>query len=117
MSDLDRPLAERDLAPLLAQITKTSDDIAHIVSALSSQSAASMLTNALLLRELGRTGIVNIDALKAEAIERAHQFNQPAFRSEVVTAITSIFGDDPAIGVEPARFRVIDGGLSQPPKG
>ena len=117
MSDIDRPLTERKLAPLLARMTQTADDLVKAVSALTSQNAALMVTNALLLRELGRTGIVNVETIKAEAIERAQRFDPPTFRSAVVEAVTSLFGNESPGDAEPARFTVIDGGLSEPPRG
>ena len=117
MSNRDRPLTEGDIAPLLGQLAQASGEIVQVVAAASSQSAASMLTNALLVRELGRAGIVNVETLKAEALERAQQFDEPAFRTAVVKAISGIFGDDMLAGVESARFKVIEGGLSEPPKG
>ena len=97
-----------ELARALDQLLQANEKSANALLVLSHQASAGMLVNALLVRELGRAGIVDVNALRAEAVARAEELGVP-----IAETIQRIFGVDqshvPEIAT-PSTFMVIPGG-------
>ena len=103
---VELPLVEFDMAAFAQQIVETNGKVGNLLLSASHRSAAIVLVQALLVRELGRAGLIDTRDLCAEATARAAELGAP-----VVAAIQSIFtGDLPREPDMKPRFTVIAGG-------
>ena len=97
-----------ELARSLDQLLQANEKFATALLAISQQASAGMLVNALLVRELGRAGLIDVNVLRAEAVARAEELGV-----SIAETIQRIFGVDqsrlPEIAT-PSTFTVIPGG-------
>ena len=106
-----------DLKALLDQLVQATGGFTGGLLVTSHQAIAGMLVNALLVRELGRLGLIDADALRAEAIGRAAALGPERTGQQVADVIQSIFGGEPPAVPHIASqmpFTVIRGGLAEP---
>lgn len=113
MSDPDQPITERDLEPLLQALARFFEGSGPAFQTLFHQARANSLVCALLLREMTKAGLIDVEALKQEALATAEQLELPGSAAEVAKVITSIFGGAPAEIPPQVVLRVIQGGLNQ----
>ena len=111
MSDTDDPFTNEQLTELALMQAESSAQTGKAVTAAAHQAIAGLVMHALLLYELERLGLVNHDALRAEAVQRARSIQPPEVGASVARVIETIFG-----GEAPARpgadLTDIDGGLA-----
>ena len=105
MSATDDAFTPEQLTELVLMQAENSAQFAKDLAAVAHQSLAALVMNALLLHELERVGIVDHDAVMAEAIRRARTLQPPELGANVARVITTVFdgevpADDPFEGSE-----------------
>ena len=103
MSDLDNAFTPEQLTELILIQAETSAQTVKDLAAAAHMSLAALVMNALLLHELERVGLVDHDAVMAEAIRRAKSIQPSEVGTSVARVIKTVFdgeepaGDDPAV--------------------
>lgn len=97
MSDSDDPFTNEQLTELALMQAENAARTGKAVEAAAHQAIAGLVINALLLHELERHGLVNGEALRAEAVQRARSIQPPQVGASVARVVQTIFdGDGPA---------------------
>ncbi|AWN42897.1 hypothetical protein [Methylobacterium durans] len=97
MSDIGAPFTNEQLTELALTQAESVNQTGKALAATAHQTIAGLVMNALLLHELERLGLVDHDALRAEAVERARSIQPPEVGASVARVIKTIFD-----GVAPA---------------
>lgn len=97
MSDIDDPFTNEQLAELALMQAENAAQTEKALTATAHEAIAGLVMNALLLHELERLGLVDHDALREDAVERARSIEPPGVGASVARVITTIFdGETPA---------------------
>jgi hypothetical protein len=97
MSDIDDPFTNEQLTELALMQAENAAQVGKTVTATAHQAIAGLVMNALLLHALEHAGLVDRDALRAEAVQRARSIQPPNVGASVAQVIKTIFdGEAPA---------------------
>lgn len=91
MSDIDEPFTNEQLTELAVMQAENAAQTGEAVTAAAHQAIAGLVMNALLLHELERAGLVDRDALRVEAVQRARLIQPPNVGASVARVIKTIF--------------------------
>ncbi|MEA1834858.1 hypothetical protein U8607_22445 [Methylobacterium durans] len=91
MSDIGAPFTNEQLTELALTQAESANQTGKALAATAHQTIAGLVMNALLLHELERLGLVEHDALRAEAVERARSIRPPEVGASVARVIKTIF--------------------------
>jgi hypothetical protein len=108
MSDIDDPFTNEQLTELALMQAENSAQTEKALAATAHQAIAGLVMNALLLHELERLGLVDHDALREDAVERALSIEPPKVGASVARVVKTIFDGEPP-AVSDADLTVDDG--------
>jgi hypothetical protein len=95
MSDIDDPFTNEQLTELALMQAENAAQTEKALVATAHQAIAGLVMNALLLHELERLGLVDHDALREDAVERAQSIEPPEVGASVARVIKTIFDGEP----------------------
>ncbi|MDR7039545.1 MULTISPECIES: hypothetical protein [Methylobacterium] len=110
MSDNDDPFTNEQLTELALMQAENAAQTGKALAATAHQAIAGLVMNALLLHELERLGLVDHDAVMAEAVQRARSIQPPDVGASVAQVIKTLF-DGEAPTAPRADLTLINGGL------
>ncbi|WP_336491906.1 hypothetical protein [Methylobacterium nigriterrae] len=111
MSDIDDPFTNEQLTELALMQAESTAQTGKALTATAHQAIAGLVMSALLVHELERLGLVDHDALRAEAVQRARSIQPPDVGVSVAQVIKTIF-DGEAPAAPGADLTIVNGSLT-----
>ncbi|MHB2205043.1 hypothetical protein [Methylobacterium sp. CM6257] len=109
MSGTDDPFTNEQLTELALMQAESAAQTGQALTATAHQAIAGLVMNALLLHELERLGLVDHDALREDAVQRARSIQPPEVGASVARVIKTIF-DGEAPAASEADLSSVNGG-------